>query len=119
MGAGGEERARLYPDTFELPDFAVRAGLRPGDFAELIFRISLDGDVGAVATERMWVLVSEHGEDGYFGLLQSVPESITENPYFWLGDEIPFRPHHVIDVLDGDEASQAAACALPRNVWFR
>jgi hypothetical protein len=40
----GEQRNREAPETFLIPDLALRKILQPGDFAKLIFEIAMEGD---------------------------------------------------------------------------
>lgn len=114
----GEERSRLFPESFELPPVEIRSALEPGDFAKLLFRIAIDDAEAPEMVERMWVLIRERTDAGWFGRLENTP-AIPENSDFWLGDEIPFEARHVIDVRRGDAQSREDARAAPRNAWPR
>jgi uncharacterized protein YegJ (DUF2314 family) len=106
----GEERHRVNPHSFWIPNREDRERLRQGDLAKLIFRISLNDEAEPVATERMWVIVREHSSEGYIGVLDNEPRSISENEWFWRGTEVPFKAQHVIDILIMNE--KAAETAL-------
>ena len=92
----GEALSREFPDTFKIPDAAVREILQPGDWAKLVFRINVDDAEAPVAVERMWVLVTERLTGGYFGILDNEPNAIEPNEDFWLGRRTTLRapPHH-------------------------
>ncbi len=113
----GEVRHAHAPTTFWIPDRDRRERLRPGDFAKLIFRISVDSPEEPVAVESMWVVVRERIFGGYLGLLDNEPDSIDENDAFWVGTELPFGPEHIINIMDGDAASISLATAEPRTRW--
>lgn len=96
-----EARLEAHPE-FEIPDRSVRANLRIGQLAKLLFRLEGEEEDGtaAVQVERMWVRVSEVLDESYIGILDNQPASYepeTET-YLVLGTEIPFAPEHVIDV---------------------
>jgi uncharacterized protein YegJ (DUF2314 family) len=94
----------------------LRQILRPGDFAQLIFRIAVAGEE---EVERMWVILRERTHTGYIGILDNTPSSITENEEFWVGTELPFEFRHIIAVSHGNEESKARA-ALPAPIpWAR
>jgi len=114
----GEERNRLYPETFQIPDLEVRQALKPGDFAKLIFRVAVEGDEPD-AVSRMWVIVRETIPGGYLGILDNKPDSITENDRFWIGAELPFEYRHIISVGHANETSRAIACGPPTIPWRR
>lgn len=113
----GLERHLLHPESFEIPDEAIRTGLQPGDFAKLIFVIAVEEDDEPIV-ERMWVVVREAADGGYFGLLDNEPD-IDENDEFWLGTEVPFGPEHVIEVQAGNDESIAYAAREPLKAWPR
>ncbi|MBN8806683.1 MAG: hypothetical protein J0I47_00375 [Sphingomonas sp.] len=115
----GEEAHAAAPETFWIPDFIARRSLRIGDFAKLIFEISVNNEEDPVSVERMWVVVSEISSDRYFGLLDNEPNAIAENDAFWVGTEIPFGPEHVINIEPGDDASVALAAQEPLKKWSR
>ncbi|MGY8676765.1 hypothetical protein Q2941_02975 [Bradyrhizobium sp. UFLA05-153] len=68
----GEERHRATPETFQIPDLAVRKLLQPGDYAKLIFEIVVEGEEHP-SVERMWVIVRERKANGYVGMLANQP----------------------------------------------
>lgn len=113
----GLERHLLHPESFEIPDEGIRTGLQPGDFAKLIFVIAVEEDDEPIV-ERMWVVVREAADGGYFGLLDNEPD-IDENDEFWLGTEVPFGPEHVIEVQAGNDESIAYAAREPLKAWPR
>lgn len=113
----GVERHLLHPESFAIPDEATRTGLQPGDFAKLIFVIAVEEDDEPII-ERMWVVVREAADGGYFGLLDNEPE-IDENDEFWLGTEVPFGPEHVIEVQAGNAESRDYAAREPLRAWPR
>ncbi len=114
----GEQYHANAPTTFWIPDLQQRESLEPGDLAKLIFQISVDDVAEPVAVERMWVLVRERTPSGYLGVLDNEPSSIAENDEFWLGTEIPFAPHHIIDISEKDLKSIELAKAEPRMRWL-
>lgn len=91
-----EAWSRRNPATFEIPSAEVRRGLAPPRgardtvLAKLVFLPS-DG----LAGERMWVRVSGGRGGSYVGLLDNEPVAAVGAS---LGDEVRFRPEHVIDV---------------------
>ena len=112
----GEERHREAPATFSIPDFELRRRLQPGDLAKLIFKIAVEGDeYGAV--ERMWVIIRERTPDGYVGMLDNEPDSISKNDQFWRGTELPFEYRHIIAIGHADEETIALAKAPVPIPW--
>ena len=107
----------LDAETFDIPDEAARTGLNPGDFAKLIFLISVEEDEEPIV-DRMWVVVREAADGGYFGLLDNEPD-IDENDEFWLGTEVPFGAEHVIEVQAGNAESREYAKRAPLKAWPR
>ena len=103
----GETYHREAPDTFHIPDLAVRRVLKPGDLAKLIFRIAVIDDDAPEAVERMWVIVLECTSSGYIGVLDNEPSSIEVNPIFWRGTLVPFDYRHIIAVEHGNDESRA------------
>lgn len=115
----GEERHREAPKEFWLPSAEAREGLQPGDYAKLIFHISVDDDEAPASVERMWVVVRERIPGGYLGTLDNDPDAIEENDELWSGIELPFAARHVIDVQSRTEASIELAAQEPRRRWPR
>ena|ERR1700759_3759103 len=114
----GEQLHREAPQTFHIPDLALRQNLQLGDFAKLIFEIAIEGDEYP-SVERMWVVIRERTPSGYLGILDYQPDSISENDRFWLGTEVPFDHRHIIAVQGGDAASVALAKAPVPIPWDR
>jgi hypothetical protein len=114
----GEEYHRAAPETFFIPDLALRKILQPGDFAKLIFKIAVEGEEHA-SFERMWVIIRERTPNGYVGMLDNEPSPISENDRFWVGTELPFDYRHIIAVEHGDEQSIALAGAPVPIPWDR
>jgi hypothetical protein len=115
----GEEYHRAAPATFWIPTREAREALQPGDLAKLIFRISVDHPDEPVAVERMWVLVRERTVDGYLGILDNDPDALAENDEFWSGIELPFGPHHIINIDERDEKTIHLAAQEPKRRWPR
>ena len=115
----GEERHREAPDTFWIPDLEHRRALNPGDYAKLIFRISLDDDDDPCSVERMWVIVTGKVGEIYLGILDNEPDAIEENDDLWPGTELPFRAEHIIDLHHADQESVDLAKQPPRKPWPR
>jgi hypothetical protein len=114
----GEERHREAPATFFIPNLELRKLLQPGDLAKLIFKIAVEGDEHG-AVERMWVIIRERTPDGYVGMLDNEPDSISKNDQFWHGTELPFEYRHIIAVEHADAASIALAKAPVPIPWDR
>jgi uncharacterized protein YegJ (DUF2314 family) len=115
----GEAYHAEAPDTFWIPDRESRESLEPGDLAKLIFRFNVDDAEETVAVERMWVLVRERVPGGYLGVLDNDPDALEENDEFWSGIELPFAPHHVINISSRDEATIELATEEPKRRWPR
>ena len=115
----GEELHAQAPASFRIPPRGARETLRPGDLAKLVFRIMIDDDEEPIAVERMWVIVRERIDGGYFGLLDNEPYALAENERLWPGTELPFEPRHVIDIQTGDTKSIDLTAAPPRTFWPR
>jgi hypothetical protein len=114
----GEQYHRDAPDTFLIPDLALRKILRPGDLAKLIFRIAIEGEEHG-SFERMWVIIRERTPTGYVGMLDNQPDSIPENDRLWIGTELAFDYRHIIAVEHATPESTAAAWAPPPIPWDR
>ena len=89
----GEEMAKEFPDTFEIPSRGERSRLRAGAIVKLGFEAN-----GYM--ERMWVQifrvnnVSTRNPD-YVGVLDN--NAISEGmPKY--GDRIPFEPRHILSI---------------------
>src|SRR5262249_15018149 len=88
----GLERNRHDPDTFKIPVQMARETLRPGDFAKLMFRITINDEVHV---ERMWVRVQECNPGFYIGVLDNQPTCAEE---ICIGMTVDFEADHVIDI---------------------
>ena len=86
----GEERARKYPGTFEIPNREKRHSLKVGDTVKLIFM-----EKGGANSERMWVRVTGRTGSSYRGVLDNDPGVVTS---LKAGDVVKFSPRHVIDI---------------------
>lgn len=89
----GVKLNKLHPDTFEIPSLEDKELIEPGDFAKLIF------DGGDFGTERMWVQVTANYGMTLTGTLANEPFMI---PGLIHGDQIEFKPKHIIDILPGE-----------------
>ena len=78
------------PDTFEIPQAALREMLKVGDHAKLGFRSLSEGG------ERMWVLITERIDGRYRGTLANGPVVVD----LAFGDVIEFEPKHVLDTME-------------------
>jgi len=113
----GEERHRVAPATFPIPELSLRQALQPGDLAKLIFRIAIEGADSPEAVERMWVIVSRRTATGYMGILDNEPSEISENDAFRRGSELPFEPYQIIAVGQADDASRRIARSPAGIPW--
>ena len=110
------------PDSFWIPDAAIRASLERGQAVKLIFDLQgleEDGRIG-VQGERMWVIVARREGDVYVGVLDNQPASFApEDPvYLREGVEVPFRAEHVIDVAHPPPGHVAWRLAqAPARCW--
>ena len=86
-----EARHAEHPDSFDLPSRAEREAIRPGQAAKLLFAIETAGDRGV---DRMWVVVTAAGDDGYSGVLVNDPGRASDLDLAD-GDSIRFKPEHV------------------------
>ena len=88
----GAETHREFPETFEIPAQSDRESLRSGDFAKLMFRISVGDEVHV---ERMWVRVQEVNPEFYIGVLDNQPYCTDE---IFIGMKVDFHSDHVIQI---------------------
>jgi hypothetical protein len=111
----GEERHAEAPDTFWIPPLDAREGLYPGCLAKLIFHIHAPD---AEDVERMWVVVTKRLTGaGYLGVLDNTPCSEWAPGRLEVGFELPFEPHHVIDIWDPNDYTMAIVEAEPARRW--
>jgi uncharacterized protein YegJ (DUF2314 family) len=90
----GVERHAEAPDTFEIPEEAIRSRLVPGCDAKLIFAMR---GVEGIRVERMWVRITGYTNTGYEGVLNNEPR-MPDAP-IGRGQRVQFGPDHVIDAL--------------------
>ncbi len=94
----GELRAKLWPQTFQVPDADERSGLAVGDYAKLMFLARPTVAVADCSGERMWVEITERTATiprRYIGKVAN-EAAYLPIPYHGL---VTFGPEHVIDVL--------------------
>ena len=92
-----------YRDDVDPPPEDVRNNLNLGTYVKLLFQFAAEDVAHSDGqTERMWVLVSEIDEGGYYiGTLQNDPHHANT---LACGDTIRFHPLHVMAILDEDGA---------------
>ncbi len=92
-----------YRDDVDPPPEEVRNNLSLGTYVKLLFRFAAeDAERADNQTERIWVLVTEIDEDGYYiGTLENDPHHANT---LACGDPIRFHPLHVMSILDEDGA---------------
>lgn len=87
-----------YRDDVKPPTDEIRNNLPEGVYVKLLFRFRAENaDRRDNDTERMWVLITEVDEDGFYvGTLENDPhhDQVLKN-----GDTIHFHPVHVMSVL--------------------
>lgn len=84
------EKAKLYPETFEIPSERRLKNLQAGDWAKLCF------EDGADYAERLWVKVVRRLDDTFEGELANRP---CWRGFGSLGDSVVFKTCHVYDIL--------------------
>jgi hypothetical protein len=95
----GEKMHAEHPDTFWMPERKAREALKPGNMVKCMFT-PLKVKKGLPGGDRMWVTIKAVREDGtYLGKLENCPTSFDAEP----GDDVVFRPEHIIDI-NVDEA---------------
>jgi hypothetical protein len=97
-------RQRAHPDTFWLPDDALRAKIEPGSQVRLLLWFVDETESGDAVPqcERMWALVESRGGDVICGRLTSPP--VSARAPLEMGQAIEFQPTDAVDVLDREEA---------------
>jgi len=100
-----EVRHAASPDTFRIPDRALRDSLRVGQLVQLLFQIQALDDDGnrEVNVERMWVEIDGRVDSLYVGSLRNQPASIEAGQGLDFKSKVAFRAEHVIDIRDGYE----------------
>ena len=95
----GEERAKEYADTFEIPSNSELSLVKVGNLVKLIFIVkAIDkAESENLQVERMWVYVTETQKGMFIGRLQNKPKSNTQ---LLAGTEVKFRVEHIIDIAD-------------------
>lgn len=96
----GEERNRAHPKTFEIPSVDERRGLRRGDYAKVGFEFP-QAKPNYPTGERIWIAVTRRVRGGYRGKVANRPVFV---PDLQFGEEVGFRPEHVLAVMIGDHA---------------
>jgi hypothetical protein len=94
----GTDYVHWFPDTFKIPSEEIRAALKPGTLAKLIFRFASEGAARQNnQCERMWVIVKEVDEEHfcYHGVLDNDPSL---HDALKSGDRVTFHANHVIAV---------------------
>ena len=88
-----EERARLFPGSFQLPPRSLRDSLAPGDIAKVIVVTPQHSG------ERLWIKVQEElGEEGvYLGTLDNDATLLPLRS----GHLLAFGPEHIVEVMRG------------------
>jgi uncharacterized protein YegJ (DUF2314 family) len=74
--ADGETRNAEAPRSFFIPTRSERAGLQPGDYAKLLFKV-FDPQQDDPGAERMWVQILGVSDGSYVGALTNIPRAIT------------------------------------------
>ncbi|KHN90087.1 DUF2314 domain-containing protein [Pectobacterium actinidiae] len=96
----GEALNREHPDSFWIPDKAVRESLVPGDFVKLIFRMEETAGADDLSVERMWVNVTKKHETLYEGVLDNDPKG---SDCVQCGQSVTFHARHVIGIYGKGE----------------
>jgi hypothetical protein len=93
--ADAEQRALGSPRSFQIPTRAERYGLRPFDYAKVVFLLE-KAPIGGPHGERMWLqVVDVLGGGKYRGELAN--QSV-DFPHFKLGDAFEFEARHVCSI---------------------
>lgn len=111
----GVVRNEQHPDTFWIPDEAIRRSLEIGDFVKVMFEYTHPeayDDDDMFAGERMWVEVVDLNGPYFIGKLRNRPICTSEWHDLDFDSEITFLPEHVIDV---DKGGVEAKSAAPEN----
>jgi len=90
-----EDRARMAPDTFEIPSKPQRENLEPGQLVKLVFLTGLENPTG----ERMWVQILSRKDTGgvrYEGEISNDPAFIDA----LFGDIVHFGPEHIANIYE-------------------
>lgn len=116
--ASGVVRNELYPETFHIPEEALRRTVKPGDVVKLMFEYAFPDGAEEYGGERMWVEVTSLSGPYYVGRLRNHPFGV-EEVEDWLNlefdSEIVFLPEHVIDINDSVETPQQRAVKRKRR----
>lgn len=89
--ADAQHRAMMAPSTFERPDDKSLGAIAPGDFVKLCFEPPLEEMIG----ERMWVKVTEVGDEQLTGKLSNNPFYLYFQAVLELGDLVVFERRHI------------------------
>lgn len=117
--ANADEIAAEHKYTFYKPSREIIKQVAPGEVVKLIFRFD-SADPEAPAAERMWVIVDEIREDGYFkGRLNNTPKYIQD---LNLDDPIEFEACHIINTAHDDDNNLVERymqrCFVTRRVLY-
>lgn len=99
----GVTRNEEHPETFWIPDEAVRRSLEVGDFVKVMFEYlhPEEYDEENFAGERMWIEVTDSIGPYYIGRLRNGPVCTSDWHNLQFDSEVTFLPEHVIDVDKG------------------
>lgn len=90
-----------HRDDLNPPPEEVRNDLPVGAYVKLLFRFAPEtSERQNNQTERMWVLITEVSEDGYYvGTLENDPQ---HEQSLSCGDMVVFHPLHVMQIMDDE-----------------
>ncbi|MCA9265072.1 MAG: DUF2314 domain-containing protein [Planctomycetales bacterium] len=90
-----------FRDDLDPPSEETRDNLSVGEYVKLLFRFAAeDAERDDHETERMWVLITDLDDDGYYvGTVENDPH---HSDKLKCGDTISFHPLHVMAVLEED-----------------
>lgn len=94
----GLERHFAYPESFEIPDNELKAELRPGDRAKLMWAVTRSPG------ERMWVTITDRDRDRLVGTLDNWAIFAFLHP----DEVIMFHIDDIIDCILEDDGIEAA-----------
>ncbi len=116
MGLGfrlgnGEELNASHPRTFFIPSRTQRETVTAGDLVKLLFEPDGQED-GLPRGERMWVQVTQTHDGSYVGTLDNSPQYLTA---IKLGDQIAFRPEHILAIWEDRPELELKVCVSRRS----
>jgi hypothetical protein len=113
LGNGEEYHARA-PSTFYIPPREERENVQPGELVKLMFKYEDGMDAPG---ERMWVVVTERTDEGYYGILANTPALVELDENYRWGIEVPFKPEHIINLEDADDETREWMKNGPTKPW--